>query len=234
MEQEQAAAERQVAEIARDRKLLAELEAIRGNRSEHWDSKRTDAEYAAAFRAFGIDLDQLDPNEAGKRIAQRSQPVELASYLDDWAFQRQNAQDKKDETSWRRLLAAAKAADPDPWRVALRDQIGRNDHEALRRLASDEEELQAQSPPSLVLLATALIGRGDREPAERVLRRAWRIKPGRLLGQLRARTSSLDRGRPRPTGPGGPILLGRRGDPPPQPCGPQQPRQRSEGPGEAG
>ena len=127
VEERQAAAERTAAEIARDTKLLAELEAVRGNRSEHWDAKQSDAEYTAVFRAFGIDLDQLDPLEAGQRIAQRSQPIELASYLDDWALQRKEAKQKKDETSWRRLLAAAKAADPDSWRVALRNVIGRSD-----------------------------------------------------------------------------------------------------------
>jgi hypothetical protein len=97
-----------------ERRFLDELEAIRGNRREHGDPKQTDAEYAAAFRSFGIDLDQLDPEEAGKRIVQRSEPVELASYLDDWALQRRGARDKKDEASWRRLLAAARAADPNP------------------------------------------------------------------------------------------------------------------------
>ena len=33
--------------------------------------------------------------------------------------QRRKARDKKDEASWRRLLAAARVADPDPWRAGL-------------------------------------------------------------------------------------------------------------------
>ncbi len=177
VEQEHAAAAKQAADIERDRKLLAELEAIRGSRSEHWEPKQTDKDYAAAFRAFGIDLDQLDPDDAGKQVARRSAPVELASYLDDWALQRRAAQGKQGEAAWRRLLAAAKAADPDPWRAALRDQIGRDDKETLRRLAGDGDRLSAQSAPSVVLLAGALISRGDRELAERVLQRAWLIKP---------------------------------------------------------
>ncbi len=178
LEREQAAAAERAAEVERDRTLLGQLETIRGNRSEHWDPKQTDADYAAAFRAFGIDPDQIDPEEAGRRIARRSEPVELASYLDDWAEQRRKARDRGDEATWRRLLAAAQAADRHPWRVALRDQIGGNDLETLRRLADDRNELEAQSPTSLVLLAVALIGRGDRERAERVLRCAWRLGPG--------------------------------------------------------
>ena len=87
---------------------------IRGNRGEHWDPKRSDAEYAAAFHAFGIDLDDLDPKVVGQRIAERSAPVELASFLDDWALLRRLSRGTRDEASWRRLLAAAQAADPDP------------------------------------------------------------------------------------------------------------------------
>jgi len=194
---EHAAAETQAAEVERDRKLLAELETIRGNRGEHWDQKQTDIDYAAAFRAFGIDPDKLDPEEAGKQIAGRSQPLELASYLDDWAVQRRAARGEKDEASWRRLLAAARAADPDPWRAALRDQIGRGDLEALRRLSANEKDFGAQSPPSLVLLAGALKGRGDRALAEQVLRRAWQIKPDDFwvneeFGTLKWTGSSFD------------------------------------------
>jgi len=178
LEREQAAARQRAAEVERDRMLLGQLETIRESRSEHWDPKQTDAEYAAAFRGFGIDLDQLDPTESGKRIAQRSAPVELALYLDDWASQRRKARDKLDDASWRRLLAAAQAADPDPWRVALRDQIGRDDREGLRRLAADQKTLEGLAASTLELFASALNDQGDRDRAEEVLRRAWRQAPG--------------------------------------------------------
>jgi len=178
LEREQASAQERATEVGRDRKLLEELEAIRGNLSEHWDRKRTDAEYAAAFRGFGMDLDQLDPKEAGKQLAQRSKPVEFASYVDDWALRRREARGENDEASWRRLLAAAKTADPDPWRGALRDQVGRNDREALVRLAKDQKTLESQPARSLALLASALTGRGDKDLAEQVLRRAWQLDPG--------------------------------------------------------
>ena len=63
--------------------------------------------------------------------------------------------------------------------------------EALRRLSGGVKELEAQSPPSLVLLAVALIDCGDREPAELVLRRAWRIKPDDFWVNFDARTGAL-------------------------------------------
>ena len=49
-----------------------------------------DAEYSAAFREFGLDIERLDSKQAGAWIARRSKPIELASYLDDWALVRQS------------------------------------------------------------------------------------------------------------------------------------------------
>jgi serine/threonine-protein kinase len=177
LQREQAAARELAAEVERDRKLLGELETIRTGRSEHLDPKRSDGEYAAAFRKFGIDLDKLDPEEAGRQIGRRSAPVELASYLDDWALMRRGARGNKEEASWRRILGAAQTADPDPWRMSSREQIGRNDRQALQRLAKDENALKVQPARSLVLLALVVEDQGDRDLAEQVLRRAWRLDP---------------------------------------------------------
>jgi serine/threonine-protein kinase len=167
-------------QIELDRKLLARLESIRGGRADHWDSKRTDADYAAAFRAAGIDLDATDPVQAGQWIAARSGPVELASHLDDWAFVRSVMQ--RPASDWKRLVAAARAADPEPWRDALRGNVGIKDPKAaveLRRLASDGKALDAQPAQSLELLARLLkYGLRDSEKAARVLRRAAFRHPG--------------------------------------------------------
>jgi Flp pilus assembly protein TadD len=84
----------------------------------------------------------------------------------------------KEEPSWKRLLKTAEVADPDPWRVALREQRGRGNRDALRRLASEQKALETQPATSLVLLASALIDQGDRGPAAQVLRLAWRQSPG--------------------------------------------------------
>ena len=178
LEREQAAAQQRAAELERDREFLDQLETIRGSRSEHWDPKRTDSEYAEAFYGFGVNLDKTDPKEAGRQLAGRSAPVELASFLDDWAVERHKARGGNDDTAWRRLIAAAQATDPEPWRIALRDRMARNDQEGLRRLAGDEKGLEAQPAASLLLLAQSLLLQGDYAQAERVLQRAWRSKPG--------------------------------------------------------
>jgi tetratricopeptide (TPR) repeat protein len=75
------------------------------------------------------------------------------------------------------LLEAAQAADPDPWRAALRNQIGRDDEETMRRLAADQATLKTQTARSLVLLGSALRELGDRVRAGRVLQRAWWMDP---------------------------------------------------------
>ncbi|MFI5457673.1 MAG: tetratricopeptide repeat protein [Isosphaerales bacterium] len=184
-ERERAAAALKAGQLAADRALLAELESIRGNRAEHWDRKRTDTEYAAAFRKAGLDLDKTEPAESGKWLAARSEPMELAGYLDDWAFVRRSA--RREEAAWRRLVAAARAADPDPWRDALRARVGTTDASALaefRRLADDQKALDAQTAPSLILLAIQLKkGAGDHERAARVLRRAVARHPAEFWAQ---------------------------------------------------
>ncbi len=117
LERDRDAAREKAERLARDRALLDRLEAIRGDLAEHLDPKRSDREYAAAFRDAGLDLDSIEPERAGAWIAARSEPLELASFLDDWAHVRRKAGADKRAAS--RPVAAARAADKDRWRDAL-------------------------------------------------------------------------------------------------------------------
>src|SRR5205823_2505406 len=77
--------------------------------------------------------------------------------LDDWAYVRRIAAGAK--ADWRRLVAAARAADPDPWRDALRSKVGTNEIAALaefRRLADDARALATQPAVGLILLVAQL------------------------------------------------------------------------------
>ncbi len=153
-----------------DRKLFSDLESVRGDRAEHNDPKRTDADYAAAFRQAGLDLDRSVPEAAGAWIAGHSAPIELASFLDDWAKVRSEA--GGDEEAVGHLVGAARAADADPWRDALRAGLGTKAAtalEALHKLAGDEKALEAQPAESLRLLAKRLKAAGDRDGATRLL-----------------------------------------------------------------
>jgi serine/threonine-protein kinase len=177
LERGQAEAQSQAHEARRDRKPLDRLETIRGERSQHTNAERTDADYAKAFRDFGIDFTRLDPGEAGRRLAARSAPVEFASFLDDWVYVRAYIPPDKERGLWRRLNDAARVADPEPWRDALRAQIRGTDLAVLPRLADDEKALEGQPATSLLLLAHSLQLQNDRSRAERVLLRAWRLHP---------------------------------------------------------
>jgi tetratricopeptide (TPR) repeat protein/precorrin-6B methylase 2 len=183
---DRADAEARAAQVRADRDLLTRLEVIRGDRSEHDDVKRTDAEYAEAFRRAGLDLDAVAPAEAGRWLAGRSDPAELVGYLDDWVFVRQEA--KGPEPAWRRLVDVARAADRDEWRDSLRGLIGApadRRAETLRRLADDVKAVEGQPAASLVLLALMLRqGRLDLDRAAATLRRAALRHPGDFWAHL--------------------------------------------------
>ena len=120
----------------RDRRSLAGGPRIgpgRGSRVTNRDLKRSDADYADAFRKAGLDLDATGPDEAGKWLASRTEPIEIAGYLDDWAFVRRQL--GRPEADWHHLVAAARGGDPDPWRDALRAKFGSNDADAVAEFA---------------------------------------------------------------------------------------------------
>ena len=65
--------ERDAAEAAeKDRRIVERLAAILNDFGVHGDERKADAEYAAAFRAYGVDLDALGPG--GGRPGARRQP----------------------------------------------------------------------------------------------------------------------------------------------------------------
>jgi Flp pilus assembly protein TadD len=152
-----------------ERKLLADLETARGAAAEQFDYPQFDRDMTAAFRAFGLDLDQAEPKEAGARLAGRPSTPEVAAALDEWCHVRQT---RLRGSAWRRLSEVARAADPDPWRNALRDQLVRptaETRQALRALAADAKALERQPVDSLVLLSRMLSNAGDRPAADSVL-----------------------------------------------------------------
>src|SRR5205807_10100652 len=125
--------------------------------------------YAEAFAKYQLDLDGVDPQEAGSRV--RASPIclQLTAALDDWAL----IGKRRQAPGWQRRLAVARTADPDRWRNRLRDALAGDD----RAL---EEVLKAASPDdwptaTLVLLSN-LAGNNERTAA--LLRRARQRHPG--------------------------------------------------------
>jgi Protein kinase domain len=180
IEHRRAGVEEHARRVLADQKLLETLEAIRGGFGGPDDTKRTVASYRSAFLAAGLDLVASEPKQAGQWIAARTAPVELATHLDHWAIVHRFANDP--ESTWQRLIAAARAADPDPWRDALRAKYFSRDAadvEAFRRLGDDTKALDTQPTTSLVLLAQQFkYGFGDSARSEQVLRHAWHRDAG--------------------------------------------------------
>jgi serine/threonine-protein kinase len=178
-----------------DRALVAHLVDIRSAQGDDLDGSQTDAAYAFELGRAGLRPDVADPTIVADRIAGRPRAVALAlvAALDHWATVRR-ALDPEDP-GWPRMLDAAREADDDPDRGALRDALKLDDPgERLRRLRplADRADAGAWAPPSLVLLADALADAGDVEAGLAVLRRASGAHPEDApvqlaLGRLLAR-----------------------------------------------
>jgi serine/threonine-protein kinase len=184
----------------RDRALLDRLVGIRSSEADDQGGSLIDRHYADAFRQAGIDLANLTPTEAGARIRARSPAAvsALAAALDDWAAVRRGK--RSDAAGAARLSEAARVADPDPWRVELRNVLDRPDKaarlEGLRALARTAK-FQELGAISLHLLGAGLNDAGDAALAESVLRTAQRRHPrdvwvNHTLGAVLERLSRHD------------------------------------------
>jgi serine/threonine-protein kinase len=181
VEQGRAEAQRRADDDAAERRLVARLEAIRGEHGEHFDPRRAEQAYADAFRAFGVDLDEVEPKVAAATLVGRPGTAEIAAALDDWSLIRLVLWGRgKEAGRWQRLVEVARATDPDPWRNRLRAVLGKSRDEGaitLKKLADDGARLEQQSAMSLVLLASLLRSAGEAGRSVEVLRSAWRRFP---------------------------------------------------------
>jgi tetratricopeptide (TPR) repeat protein len=163
----------------RDRQMRARLEAARLAKTTvkggRFQLAAAVPAYAAAFRAYGIDVDKGAAADVAALVRKEALRVELCVALDDWALTRR-ATRKDKEADWERLLAIARVADPDPWRNRLRDALEKGDRKGLLALAA-KADVAAQPPAALVLLADALAGSGANAEAVALLRRAQRRHP---------------------------------------------------------
>jgi serine/threonine-protein kinase len=106
--------------------------------------------YESLFQAAGLDLRGEGPDHIAAFIRQSPLRYALVAALDDWASYL-----RSEEALVPRLLAAARLADPDPWRDRVRDLRAWGDRAALERLAG-QADVAAQSPQVLLLLAYRL------------------------------------------------------------------------------
>jgi tetratricopeptide (TPR) repeat protein len=141
---------RQRASQARDDLTLVErLDAARLQATTIVEGKKDVAGgmrmYAAAFAGVGFDRKGEDVTALAARVRDSAVREEIVAALDDWASL------TPDRANRERLLAVARAADPDGWRDRLRQPQLWWDRDALTKLA--EEAKDAELSPQL---ATAL------------------------------------------------------------------------------
>jgi tetratricopeptide (TPR) repeat protein len=183
----------QVEDLGRDLEMARRLQEARlqlaGQKDGHFHEEAASASYAEAFAWYGLDVDHLDVLEAAERIRSRPIAAQLAVALDDWAWLRLQS----GTGGWPRLVAIARAADPDEWRDRLRDALERSDPKALEGLAAagPSDELR---PATAVLLARLSRGTPAADRVVACLRQVRRRHPadfwvnfelGYCLSQLR-------------------------------------------------
>src|SRR5262249_21557134 len=129
----------ELAEEAADRRLVARLDEIRLLQAEvnvQEDRFVLDSalpEYRPAFQDYGLRAGTTAPDEAAALLRRPPPAVRGAAVaaLDHWLILARYK--KAPEAGWlERVLAAA---DPDPWRQAVRAARARNDRPALEQLA---------------------------------------------------------------------------------------------------
>jgi serine/threonine-protein kinase len=173
-----------VDEMRKDLEMVLRLEQLRfpeatGPAEGAYEEAASDARVARAFREYGIDVEWLDPAEAGRLVRSRPIRLELAMALDHWVKVRTaipEATRKATGKTRKRLREAARAADPDEWRNQLRDALIDRRPETLIRLAA-KAEVEALPLQSLSLMGWALESAGASEQAAAFLRRAQRAHP---------------------------------------------------------
>ena len=177
-----------VRQLLDDLNLVRRLEEARlqKNRWTHtgFDKSGSDHAYAAAFAAYGIDVEKLPPEKSANLLRSRSTIViPLAVALDDWTDTKRSILGSKN-SSWRQLVAVAKLVDPDPLRNRLRELWGKpvtvNSQSQLISLA-ESLDLGDQPPATLVLLAKALGRGGLKNDGVSVLRIAQQRHPADCL-----------------------------------------------------
>jgi serine/threonine protein kinase/Tfp pilus assembly protein PilF len=154
-----------------DLDLASRIEEIRLERAAlkggHFNVAGADRAYREAFRRYGLDVEALDPDEAARRVRASAIRDRLVAALDGWVLAKGTA----DLSGGERLLAVARRADADPWRDRFREAFRYRDRKVLVRLARDQEVL-AQPPATVLLLAAVLRQGGDVPLAVEVLRQA--------------------------------------------------------------
>jgi tetratricopeptide (TPR) repeat protein/serine/threonine protein kinase len=171
-----------VAEVRRRRvalELALRCEAIRLERAavrdEDFDAALGDRLYSQTFGSIGLDPDAQRPDEAARRLPDGPIRAALVAALDDWSLARRAVRVPDDPRRWARPLAVAAAADPDPWRRAVRAALTSTETGRIKTLKQLQAEapIDALDPSGAILLQFVILDRN----VWTVLREAQRLRP---------------------------------------------------------
>jgi hypothetical protein len=149
--------------LRRDLDMASELEEIRLRATAsragdtYWGTgfeyDLCDTDYHKAFRAYGVDLEANDPEQAAALIRAQAIRQELVAALDHWARLLIDNQAKKENRD--RLLRIARLADSDDWRNQVRLAITEGNVDDLKALAA---------VACLILMLTEVAARDKKVP----------------------------------------------------------------------
>jgi serine/threonine protein kinase/tetratricopeptide (TPR) repeat protein len=159
-----------------DAEMLWELDAIRLRQAESKEGNMfnlagADAQYATAFRDYGIDAAVMEPAEGAARVRSSAIREALLAGLDAWMQVKPAADPER-----ARLRAVADGADDSAWRRAFREAALTNDPQKLKAVAEREEAL-GQPPAVLAWLGSVLDDAGLPREAAALLRQAQQRHP---------------------------------------------------------
>jgi hypothetical protein len=96
-----------LAMVSRLDEMRQEMSAVK---DDHFDTGLSDRLYGEAFRDYGIDVESLSPDVVANEMPAGPVREELIAALDDWMRLRREKK-SKDDSSWKRLLAATGAVE---------------------------------------------------------------------------------------------------------------------------
>jgi tetratricopeptide (TPR) repeat protein len=143
-----------------------------------FDDRGADRAYAEAFRDHGVNIDGAAAETSVGRLKGRpALALPLAAALDDWMFVRREV---SEDVDWKRLVAVARAIDPDPLRDRLRATWGRPVTEVEDELRSLAKSINVRDhpPATLLYLAVTLRTAKQMDAGLRLLSEAQAAYPG--------------------------------------------------------
>jgi serine/threonine-protein kinase len=181
---ELARAEEAVATRARDVATLERMQFLVGKMGV-WPWDELDAAFAQAFREWGLDFAAMTDEQIVARLRAASDPVDFCDFMLAWMGAQAGAiGGNQAPRDFERMVPVMQAADPDPWRMRIRDAIP-FDVKSLAEMADDARIWELE--PRTIAFLGAMLGRFQRDDhagAIRLLRTAADRFPQEFLIRL--------------------------------------------------